>query len=58
MHTFLDEYFLIYVLKELCVGTKEKNSRLVILFALLVFWEVAKSQSYGMSRFDILFQLF
>ena len=55
MHTFLDKSFYIYVLKDICVEIKVKYSRLAIIFALLVFCEVAQRSSYGMSRFDFFF---
>ena len=55
MHTFLDKSFYIYVLKDICVEIKVKYSRLAIIFALLVFCEVAQRSSYGMSRFDVFF---
>ena len=55
MHTFLDKSFHIYVLKDICVEIKVKSSRLAIIFALLVFCEVAQRWSYGMSRFDVFF---
>ena len=55
MHNVLDESFHINALKELRVGTKVKYPRLAIIFALLVFCEVAQRSSYGMSRFDVFF---
>ena len=55
MHNSLDECFHIYALKEPRVGNKVKYPRLAIIFALLVFCEVAQRSSYGMSRFDVFF---
>ena len=47
MRNFLDESFHIYALKKLRVGTKVKLPRLAIIFAWLVFCEVAQRSSSG-----------
>ena len=56
-HNILDESFYSYALKEqLRVGTKVNYPRLAIIFALLVFCEIVKRPSYGISRFDFFYK--